>query len=269
LRKTGKISDLKLDDLEELFGTRPERIGGEQKAGSAIFIDFRLLLFPVESAKGCFAYVTSPLCLSRLCRDLKTAGLENLMNVPLIEGVASIAMQQLDGNKCLIPPNSPIMLKDRRVVLANGAMVLEAEENNDVGQLADQFSEKIVPDMPGYKSYFKHIIKNHLTIISDDNLKVLVRRAMDVRVRIRLNYEKKVVVTGGLFTTENIPENTVFYSYILIPARGLEKSKVSKITDLLDKIFDPAKKEGRLLIFGGDETVGRGLCRLLTLKAQS
>src|SRR6266540_173056 len=56
--------------LKAAFGT-----GGEENAnaGSLVFADARLVCMPVRSLYGTFAWVTSPLALERLQRDLLTA----------------------------------------------------------------------------------------------------------------------------------------------------------------------------------------------------
>jgi CRISPR-associated protein Cmr4 len=46
---------------------------GSIHSGSAAFTDARLLLFPVRSAKGVFAYVTCPYILKRLEEDFAFA----------------------------------------------------------------------------------------------------------------------------------------------------------------------------------------------------
>src|SRR3989304_259066 len=54
------------------FSSKKEE--SDAHAGAATFTDARLLLFPVRSLNGVFAYATSRFALSRLKRDLEMAG---------------------------------------------------------------------------------------------------------------------------------------------------------------------------------------------------
>src|SRR5437762_11417803 len=56
---------------EDVFGPPTSNAG--DYAGSAQFSDQRLLLLPIRSLKGTFAWVTSPYLLERLSRDGKSA----------------------------------------------------------------------------------------------------------------------------------------------------------------------------------------------------
>src|SRR3972149_194764 len=64
------------DKIIKTFGPDFSNRGSDSEAfaGAATFTDARLLLFPVRSLNGVFAYTTSRFALSRLKRDLKMAG---------------------------------------------------------------------------------------------------------------------------------------------------------------------------------------------------
>ncbi|WP_337892740.1 type III-B CRISPR module RAMP protein Cmr4, partial [Mesomycoplasma ovipneumoniae] len=64
---------LNKDKLLALFG--PETGSASEFAGAAVFGDAKLLLFPVRSLAGVFAYVTSPYLLERFAREAGFAGL--------------------------------------------------------------------------------------------------------------------------------------------------------------------------------------------------
>lgn len=57
----------------KIFGGDPSD-ATDHRASSVLFSDQRLLLFPVRSLAGTFAWVTSPYILRRLHRDLVDAG---------------------------------------------------------------------------------------------------------------------------------------------------------------------------------------------------
>ena len=69
--------------IDLIFGPDTIGGGGEASAGAATFTDGRLLLFPVRSMMGVFAYTTSCFALNRLKRDLTMAKVANAdWNVP-------------------------------------------------------------------------------------------------------------------------------------------------------------------------------------------
>ena len=60
-----------------IFG--PESANASDHAGAVQFSDARLLLLPVRSISGTFAWVTSPYLLQRFARDAKEASFTNLI----------------------------------------------------------------------------------------------------------------------------------------------------------------------------------------------
>ena len=78
----GVFRDACPDDKKvAIFG--PETANASDHAGSAHFSDARLLLLPVRSLAGTFAWVTSPLLLRRFLRDVNDSkDLKPPTNVP-------------------------------------------------------------------------------------------------------------------------------------------------------------------------------------------
>ncbi len=74
-----KVDDSNRKDTISLaFG--PEE--GDAHAGALGFTDARLLLFPVKSMKGVFAWITCPKVLDRFKRDLELAGIKGIPDRP-------------------------------------------------------------------------------------------------------------------------------------------------------------------------------------------
>src|SRR5947199_6912597 len=60
------------DDCNKVFGPDPSNIDSNENQASAVqFSDQRLLLLPLRSLAGTFAWVTSPYILRRLVRDME------------------------------------------------------------------------------------------------------------------------------------------------------------------------------------------------------
>src|SRR5579883_3032511 len=77
---------------KEIFGSENAE-GGFANAGMIQISDQRLLLLPVRSLAGTFAWVTSPYVLRRLKRDLAELGIEQGM-LPEIPTIAAENLQE-------------------------------------------------------------------------------------------------------------------------------------------------------------------------------
>lgn len=117
--------------IDLIFG--PDTIGGgEALTGAATFTDARLLLFPIRSLKGIFAYTTSCFALNRLKRDLKIANIGVTWNVP----------KEPEENKLLGIEESDL-IEDNKVILEEYAF--DFEQNDDAKVIAEWLSEDVFP----------------------------------------------------------------------------------------------------------------------------
>jgi CRISPR-associated protein Cmr4 len=91
-----------------VFGPENINNAGSAYAGAAHFSDARLVLMPVRSVAGTFAYVTSPYLLGRLTRDAVDAGL-NPTNPEI----------SLTKTQCLVHNNTSL-----KITVANGQKVV-------------------------------------------------------------------------------------------------------------------------------------------------
>src|SRR5712692_547854 len=88
----------------KLFG--PEKNNADLHAGSVQFSDQRLLLLPVRSLKGTFAWVTSPYILNRFVRDARDAGANELVKaVP-----SPLSNEEVQG--CFVIDKNKLEMKD-------------------------------------------------------------------------------------------------------------------------------------------------------------
>src|SRR5437660_7574152 len=86
-RDRGQFSQ---EDINVLFG--PPTTGGDDFAGALIAGDARVLLFPVRSLSGVFAYTTSYDVLNRFRRDLEWGKTEQVLNWQVPERVPEKAL---------------------------------------------------------------------------------------------------------------------------------------------------------------------------------
>ena len=98
---------------------------------------------------------------------------------------------------------------------------------------------------------------DRFVILPDDIFSFLADTATEVRMRIRLDRETRMVQNGALWSEENLPAEAVLWGLMGIGA-ARDKSKATE-QDMADLV----KNQEIALQIGGKHTVGRGLCRLL------
>jgi CRISPR-associated protein Cmr4 len=239
--------------LDLIFG--PEE--GDLHAGALGFTDARILLFPVRSARGVFAWTTCPAVLNRLRRELELAGVRNLPPVPF-EGT--------------IPPNSDVVLKGASS--GADAVVLEeytikVNENQQTEKLAKWLAEKAIPQDPAL-GWWREKLERSLVVLGDDDFRDFTTLATEVATRIRIG-ETGTAAGGALFTDECLPQESLLYSLALAsPLFGGEKER-----EFSERLLgsDKLGQDEAVLRFwrlgmpaviqvGGDATLGRGLVRV-------
>jgi len=227
------------DKVETIFG--PED-GGSDFASCISITDAKILLYPVRSVKGVFAWITCPFVLRRFKEDLKAVGIN--LSVQIFD--------VSDDKKVLVSNSSALRIDNNQVALEE--FVFKAEVKNEVKELAD-FLKNFV-----HQNDLTTDLRNHLAIVSDNVFKDFVNYAVEIRTRIRIDQTKGTVKEGALFSEELIPSESVFYSILFFkdsfkPSSNIDAQKVfSEINSLLS--------DNSLLQLGGDETTGKGYVRV-------
>lgn len=225
---------------EAVFG--PETANAADHGGSAQFTDARLLLLPVRSLAGTFAWITSPLLLRRFLRDAGNAkDVKPPSNVPQPSGATA----------CVVPNKGCGLLLQHQghqtVVLED--LSLTPNLDADATSWADWLGSQLFPG----DSYWPAALRTRLCIVHDDVLSFLLQTATEITARIRLDDDKKTVAKGALWYEEALPAETVLTGLVIAsPVKA-------QATEVFETIGNLAKNA---LQFGGNATVGRGLCRL-------
>lgn len=215
------LQSLGPEPLEELFGKGGE--GDNFAAGRLSFGEARLLLFPVRSAKGAFAFVTSPLALQRYVRDAKLG-----LNVPS----APADMGCLAGPKVTIPGKKAAVLEEYRFNV-EGEFPKEWES-----ALCQVLGDVVLAGAAG-----------RIVLLSDGDMSHFARNACQINQHVRIDDESGTADDGGLFNEEAVPSETLFYSTII------ETRKLSGA----NRVFEQLAEE-QLVQFGGKGTTGLGFC---------
>ncbi|MCK6530089.1 type III-B CRISPR module RAMP protein Cmr4 [Myxococcota bacterium] len=246
----GKGADLVLS----WFGPEPPRVGdGEGKTGEAAptfagcvsLGDARLLLLAVRTLKGGWAWVTCPLILERLVRDLEILGME-------LPGWVSPGAD-LAG--------AWVSKGAKSAVVSEGRLVIEdfdyaAEEREEVDRLGEFLRERAFPDTPSYAP-FRDRIPGQLAVLPDEELLFLAHHATEVVARIRMDGGTGTVAKGALWSEESIPAESFLWS--LGTFTGDRRPGEEAGAGAMRRDFVAAARECARIRLGGDRTVGRGV----------
>lgn len=250
----GSLRDLCYDKEKQtkIFG--PEK-NAEEHSGAAQFSDQRLLLLPVRSLLGTFAWVTCPYLLQRFARDAKAIGIT--YQFP--------SMPKPQTTNCLISVSSYLKEKKTEKVFLED-LDLNATSDASAEKWADLFAKQLFSDdADGLDS-----MKKRFCVVSDDVFSFLLETATEISARISLDDETKTVVKGSLWYEEALPAETILSGLILSnPPLKFSNSKSSEISLTPEKIFDTIKSlVEKAIQLGGKATVGHGLCsvKLVMLK---
>ena len=242
--------------IDLIFG--PDTIGGgDAFTGAATFTDGRLLLFPVRSMKGVFAYITSCFALNRLKRDLTMSkALNDNWNIP----------QEPQDNQVLGIKGSGLC-EDGKVLLEEYAF--DFRENDDVKDIAEWLSQNAFPNGAEYQ-FWKDKVKTDLLILPEDAFKDFVKLSTDVQARIKIDKEKKTAAPRALFYEETLTPDTLLYSVAMAndPFRD-EENRPDGLKNADDIMTFIAKLDGNRAQFGGDTTIGRGIVNIRFLNGSN
>ncbi len=225
------------DIIRTIFGTEVETAGADKTvAGALTLTDARILAFPVRSLQHVFVWITCPMVLTRLKRDLALAGIP-----------CSIPDKKVTKEKCKVAKDgffdSPLVLEE---------ISLEIEEER-INGIADEIAKRCPNDQVG------EAIKERLVLISDEDFKHFVTYATQVSARIQLTEEK---TSNNLWYEETLPPETLMYALALAnnPRNGGAGS-VKTAAGVMEKIKTDLFPNGKIYIqIGGNETVGQGWC---------
>lgn len=227
-------------EISALFGKAGEE--GNSAAGAIAPGDARILLFPVRSLAGVFAWTTSLHALARFQRDCAMIGLDFSLPNQLKEPAKDSATA-LIGNTSDLKAGNSIVLEE---------FSFTPEANAAVTTIAQWIAQHALPDS---YTYWREELPKKLVILPEDYFRDFVTHGTEVQTHVRLDPEKKTVETGALWTTESLPVDTLLYAPLMAT-----RSRVDGTTWQADQVLNVLKEtlHNQRVQFGGDETTGQG-----------
>lgn len=223
----------------------------EGNAGSLVWSDSRILAFPVASMIGTFAYVSCPLALQRMQRDVEAAGIE----LPPIHWEKLLS--QLEAEPGEEPP----------AVIANGIGSVLVKRTGEAEKIElDEFVFSVqreaeldrwlhfIGDQIFINEESRRIFKSRFVVVNDEAFNYFMSLCCEVLPRIRIESETKTV-SNGLWLEEYIPAEAILYGIVWCDRIYVPSSKLSR-QDLLKELQSDFP-----LQIGGNASVGKGRVR--------
>jgi CRISPR-associated protein Cmr4 len=250
------VNDTKIISL--VFG--PE--DAEEAFASAIsFTDARILLFPVKSLKGVFAWITCPMVLERFKEEMRLTG-QNILD----ENVNILGLTNTVTNVSTLCIDSKIVLEEYTFAVSL------KEETKKISQ---NLASKIFPTRGGNDIYkfWREKLEKDLVILSDDDFEQFVTSSTEVITRTKIDDKTGTVQSGALWTEEYLPQDTILYSLAMASPVRVEKDEAKEVF----KAETPDKEAEKVLQFfelgipeviqiGGNQTIGKGFVKIQILR---
>ena len=213
----------------------PEK-SDKEFAGALGFSDGRILLFPVKSAKGIFAWATSPMILKRFMKDLELSNQE----------------QNFEIEKNSIPNDSKIMIDDNNVILEEYQIGVSKKESTQ--KIAEFLARELKNDE----------IQEKLIILDDDEFSDFVTLSTEIITRTKIDNSKGTVLDGALFTEEYLPCETVMYSLALASNVMTQVTQIQNFSSDGEVMNFFTSTIPKTLQIGGNATIGKGIVSIVT-----
>jgi CRISPR-associated protein Cmr4 len=223
--------------FEAVFG--PDTENADKHAGAFSPGDAKILLFPVRSLAGVFAWTTSVEVLQRFLRDATMAGIEPGWSTPEVPGEGEALISNGD-------------------LKVGGKVVLEEftftpKVKPAVREIGQWLAGNALPQGKEY-GYWRQELPKRLVILPNDDFRDFVTFSTEVATRIKLDPETKTVQGSALWTEEYLSTDTLLYAPLMATPPRTE-SELGSGQDVLEAVKNLGLTRVQL---GGNETVGRG-----------
>ncbi|MRI86358.1 type III-B CRISPR module RAMP protein Cmr4 [Aerococcaceae bacterium WS4759] len=216
------------------------------QSGCLTVSEARILAFPVKSLNKIFTFITCPMVLNRLLQEQEAFFSQDYR----------FKFEQVAVKGKALVSDAKILMNGSNIVLEE--YVIESEVNSNVVQIATILDKAL--NLGGY-------LKERFVVVSDDYFKQFVEYSTDINTRIRIDYDTGVVKDKALFYEENVPAETIFYSFLTYhdskeASEGVLELQLTStaVKDYVDQHID------KVFQVGGNSSIGRGLIQRFPIK---
>jgi CRISPR-associated protein Cmr4 len=242
------LAERRMDEADRLtaaFGPPAER--ASEAHGGLVFSDALLLALPVRCLFGTFAWVSCPVVLRRLARDL--AGTKGI-------GVIERAAKGLGAKAAWITRSSCLRSSASAPLFVHELRIAPEEILPEADGIAAWIAERVWPEDEGARAFF---IARFL-LLRDDPFGFLSRSATEIRSRVKIDDVTGTAAGSGSWTEEHLPSETLLHGLVLGRASG-GKQQRRGAGDNLETLASLLVSKP-LLRFGGKASVGMGRARM-------
>ena len=240
------------DNSQQAASTDHTEKHEDEYAGALAVTDARLLLLPLRSARGGWAWATSPMVLQRLARDIGGDG-------------ATLPWRNLrpaEDDHVLVGADCDVVLgadATRSVVVEDSSYRAHVAEPKEFAALAELIASALPPGEV-YASLRQRVARQ-LVILPDEELFHWGRHGTEVVTRVRINPETGTVAPGALWTEEVLPSEALLWSVTMM-SRCRRAKEAGREAGGLHETFAKTLNERKRIFLGGDRSIGRGVVAL-------
>ncbi len=261
-KKAARRADQKFG-LEAAFG--PDTDNADEHAGAVSPGDACLLLFPVRSLAGVFAWTTSIDALSRFWRHANMVGMPNRLKMKQGNQEVEIAMKlppapAKDEAWIAEPIGQAEVVAGGKIVLEEFTFTPKSDHQDFVKGLGTWLAQHALPEGEAYQ-YWRDALPKRLVILPEDAFRDFTQFSTEVVTRIKIKQDTKTVEQGALWTEESLPTDTLLYAPLMATAPRTGKNNLvdaNKQTAMSMLQLVESSLPRQHIQLGGDETVGRG-----------
>lgn len=168
-----------------------------QFSGALALTDARLLLFPVKSLYGVFAWITCPRVIKKFISDL---------------GLTDISFDFTEASVNKTTSKSDVINKEGKVYLEEFVFtdISKDAENGNIDKLASWLKKALFGKDD--TSYWAEKIEKDIIVLDDKDFRDFVTLATEVITRTKINNATGTVQDGALFSEEYLPAESILYS---------------------------------------------------------
>lgn len=206
-------------------------------SGCIAFTDARILLFPVKSHTGVFAWITCPRVVGRFISEMKEY-------CKLSDAELATLQANTTGSGSKVYKDGSVGLEE---------YIFEGiTKEQKVTAFGTWIAKKLFPN----NNYWSTKLETDIVVLSDDDFADFVQHSTEVITRTKIDNETGTVSDTALFTEEYLPAESLMYSIVMFAPEfklnGMKENEVQQFyTGTLPEIFQ----------IGGNATLGKGIVR--------
>lgn len=237
------------------------------------FSDARLLLFPVPSLKGTFAWITCPHMLNQFLWDMQRISPEmkyQWEGLDDLQSNLSVGTAYVENNTQLKINTDTLFLQEYPIQCINNENThLQLSFLQGKDRMQCTLGEWLKNNKIVGNTYFQDKLCRDIAVLSDDDFRDFVEMNTEVITRIRIDSKTGIVEDGALFTEEYLPAQSLLYASVAFaPVFLPNERKKSEVIQTADQVASFYRKgQQSYWQIGGNATLGKGTIQLQILNA--